>query len=216
MTNKINSSDTFNSLTSQVELELLEALLEPDDGTYPWNPADEESEAYFHDLEQQFGMQELLEDELTTRSQDFYSHLDTLWSRISNTVYYTDNTEQAIVLNLQETLHCNFANCVPQVWLNAIAQKAAEIFASRQSMGEQLVECVQSVLPTWGSDDLLVLARPFAYAMRSSEVQNVTSILNNADNREWTALSEVEQAKVSLAIAYYAFNQLNNSFESEA
>ena len=71
MTNKINSSDTFHSLLSQVELELLEVLLEPEDATYPWNPADEESEAYFHELEQQFVTQDLLDEELTTRLAKF-------------------------------------------------------------------------------------------------------------------------------------------------
>ena len=211
MANKSNGSDTYSSLPSQIDLELLEALLEPDDATYPWNPADEESEAYFHELEQQFGMQDLLEEELTTRSQDFYSHLDTLWSGIASTPDYHSNLQQVVVLNLQETLRTTFAACIPQGLLNTIATKAAEIFAAQQSMGEQLVECVQTVLPTWGTEDLLVLARPFAYAMRSSESQNASSAISNLNNSEWTALSEVEKAKVSLAIAYYAFTQLNKS-----
>ncbi|MBD2522506.1 hypothetical protein [Nostoc sp. FACHB-133] len=211
MAKKINGSDTFSSLPSQVDLDLLEALLEPEDATYPWNPADEESEAYFQELEQQFGMQDLLEEELTTRSQDFYSNLDTLWSNISLTSSYNDNPQQALVVNLQETLRSTFAACVPQTLLNTIAQKAAEIFAAQQSIGEQLVECVQTVLPTWGTEDLLVLARPFAYAMRSSESKNSASAISNLNNSEWTALSEVEKAKVTLAIASYAFTQLNQS-----
>lgn len=210
MADKINGSDTFSSLPSQVELEFLEALLQPDDATYPWNPGDDQSEAYFQELEQ-FGMKDLLEDELTTRSQDFYSHLDTLWSNISLGSNYNLNPQEAVVLNLQETLRTTFFAYVPQVLLNAIATKAAEIFASHKLMGEQLVECVQTVLPTWGTDDLLVLARPFAYAMRSSESQNAPSALSNLNNREWTALSEVEKAKVTLAIASYAFNQLKKS-----
>ncbi|MEH1971361.1 MULTISPECIES: hypothetical protein [unclassified Nostoc] len=209
MANKINGSDSFSSLPSQVDLELLEALLEPDDANYPWNPGDDESEAYFQELEQQFGMQDLLDEELMKRSQDFYSHLDTLWSGITSTPDYNDNRKQAVVVDLQEILRTTFAACVPQTLLNTIATKAAEIFAAQQSMGEQLVECVQTVLPTWGTEDLLVLARPFAYAMRSSESQNAASTLSNLKNTEWTALSEVEKAKVSLAIASYAFTQLN-------
>ncbi|MBW4684917.1 MAG: hypothetical protein KME40_07410 [Komarekiella atlantica HA4396-MV6] len=214
MNNKINSSNTSNSLPSQVDLEFLEALLESEDISYPWNPADEESEAYFHELEQQFDIPDWLEDELPTRSEGFYNHLDTLWSGVPNTLCYEHTTKQALDVNLQETLQNTFAPCVPQVWLNAIAKKAAEIFAPHQSIGGQLVECVQSVLPTWGSDDLLVLARPLAYSMRSNEPQNVVSVVSNLDNREWTTLSEIEQAKVSLAIAYYALNQLN-SFRSK-
>jgi len=211
MANKINGSDTFSSLPSQIDLELLEALLEPEDATYPWNPGDDESEAYFQELEQQFGMDDLLDEELTRRSQDFYGHLDTLWSGITSTPDYNDTRQQVVVLNLQEILLTNFAACVPQTLLNTIATKAAEIFAARQLISDQLVECVRTVLPAWETEDLLVLARPFAYAMRSSESQNAASALSNLQNSEWTALSEVDKAKVSLAIASYAFTQLNNS-----
>ncbi|WP_375509787.1 hypothetical protein [uncultured Nostoc sp.] len=211
MANKINGSDTSSSLPYKADLELLEALLEPDDATYPWNLADEESQAYFDELEQHFGMQDLLEEELTTRSEDFYNHLDTLWSGISPSSDSNPNPQQALVLNLQETLSSTFAACVPQVLLNTIATKAAEILAAQQSIGEQLVECVQTVLPNWGTEDLLVLARPFAYAMRSSESEKAASALSNLQNSEWTVLSEVEKAKVSLAIASYAFNELNKS-----
>jgi hypothetical protein len=214
MANKINGSDTFSSLPSQIDLELLEALLEPEDANYPWNPGDEESEAYFQELEQQFGMEDLLDEELMRRSEDFYSHLDTLWTGITSTAEENENPQQAVVLNLQETLCTTFCARVPQALLNTIATKAAEIFASRQLIGEQLVECVQTVLPNWGTEDLLVLARPFAYAMRSSESQNAASALNNLNNSEWAALSEVEKAKITLAIASYAFTQLNKS-ESE-
>ena len=211
MANKINDSETFSSLPSQVDLELLEVLLEPDDATYPWNPGDEESQAYFDELEEQFGMQDLLEEELITRSQDFYSHLDTLWSGISLESDNNHNPQLAQVLNLQKALSTTFAACVPQALLNTIATKAAEILAAQQSIGEQLVECVQTILPNWGTEDLLVLARPFVYAMRSSESQNAASALNNLQNNGWTALSEVEKAKVTLAIASYAFNELNKS-----
>jgi len=211
MTHKINGSDTFSSLQSQVDLELLEALLEPDDATYPWNPADEESEAYFQELEQQFGMEDFLDEELTKRSPGFYKHLDTLWSDISLPEIHNDNPQQLVVLNLQEILRNTFYACIPQELLNTIATKAAEIFSPQQLRGEQLVECVQTVLPSWGTEDLLVLARPFAYAMRSSESQNAASALKNLQNSEWTALSEVEKAKVTLAIASYAFNELNKS-----
>lgn len=214
MANIINSSEAFHPLPSQLDLEFLEALLEPDDGTYPWNPADEHTSAYFQQLEQQFLSPDLLDEELTSRSSAFYSQLDTLWSDISTSDNYKCNTELTVVAALQKTLQTGFATCVPQNWIVAIATKAAEIFNSQQSMGEQLVQCALVVLPTWGADDLLVLARPFAYAMRSGEVQNVESVLD-VGNHEWTAVSEIEKAKVSLAIAYYTLSQLNN-FQEEA
>jgi hypothetical protein len=210
MINKTHNSENFSALTSQVELELLAVLLEPEDATYPWNPADHEAEAYFTELEGQFAMQDLLEEELHTRAQSFYGKLDNLWSEVANCLHYKCTTSSGILNSLQETLHTTFAAKIPHGWLDAIAQKATEIFASQQSMGEQLVECVQAVLPTWGADDLSVFARPYAYAMRSSEQQNMTAIINNIENKDWTSLSEIEQAKVSVAIAYYALKQLNN------
>ena len=73
--NNVNGSDTFNALPSQVELELLEALLESEDAAYPWNPADEECEIYFSELEQQFTMQDELDEELTTKSLAFITNL---------------------------------------------------------------------------------------------------------------------------------------------
>ncbi|QIR38873.1 hypothetical protein HCG51_20625 [Tolypothrix sp. PCC 7910] len=212
MINNINNSNTFNSLPSQVELDFLAALLEPADATYPWNPADPESEAYFNELEQQFLSDDLWEEEeVTKRSQDFYSHLDNLWPAESVDSASKSHIGQILMANLQEA----FAASVPQSWLNTIAQKAAEMFASQQPIGEQLVQCVQDVLPSWGVDDLLVLARPYAYAMRSGEPQCPKMMISKLGKRDWTSLSEVEQAKVSLAISYYALTELN-SFQSES
>jgi hypothetical protein len=211
MTHQFNGSDTRHSLTSQVELELLAALLEPEDATYPWNPTDDESEAYFYELEQQFAMADVLEEEFTSRSQTFFHQLDNLWLQVENSTYYNCNTITAAVSSLQENLQKAFAASIPQNWLNAIAAKATEIVTSQQSLGEQLIECVQAVLPTWEADDLSILARPYAYAMRSGEPHKIGSINNVED---WTALSEIEQAKMGMAIAYYALRELNES-ESE-
>lgn len=212
MINKINNSDNFTSLPSQVELDFLAALLEPEDASYPWNPADQESEAYFCALEQQFLSDELWEEEqLTMRSQGFFQQLDALWPEDPIHSPQKTNISQILFANLQGA----FAAAVPQEWLNTIAQKATEIFTSQQSIGEQLVECVQGVLPTWGIEDLLVLARPYAYAMRSGEPQNPGSVMTKLEDKDWTSLSDVEQAKVSLAISYYALTQLN-SFQSES
>ncbi|NJM70679.1 MAG: hypothetical protein HC862_10860 [Scytonema sp. RU_4_4] len=210
MIKKINGSKTSRSLRDQVDLELLEALLEPDDATYPWNLADEQSEDYFVQLEQQFQLEDVLDEELTERSQAFYNHLDTLWHNNLNSQYYKCNTKTSVLANLQKNLQAGFAASVPQDWITAIAQKATEIFYSGQSKGEQLVQCVQSVLPNWETDDLLVMARPFAYAMRSGEQQNVNSVVENVGNRDWTNLSEIEKAKVSLAVAYHALGELKN------
>ncbi|MBE9210552.1 hypothetical protein IQ244_29430 [Nostoc sp. LEGE 06077] len=208
MIKKINNSNNLPSSATQVELEFLEFLLQPEDAAYPWNPADDQAEAYFDELEQQFTMQDVLEEELHTRAESFYGKLDSLWSQVAKCADYKCNTNVGIFDSLCKSLHNVFAAGVPTGWLNAIAQKATEVASVQQSINEQLVQCVQTVLPAWGTDDLAVFARPYAYAMRSSEQQNLTSVMNKIKNRDWATLSEIEQAKVSVAIAYYALRQL--------
>lgn len=104
MINNINNSNTFNSSPSQVELDFLATLLEPADATYPWNPADQESEAYFNELEQQFLGDDLWqEDELNKRSQDFYSQLDNLWSTHHvDSASKSHNLKQILMASLQK------------------------------------------------------------------------------------------------------------------
>ena len=201
MNNKINTSDNLHTSPQTLDLEFLEALLQPEDETYPWNVADEHSEEYFHEIEQQFVLQEVLDEELMPRSQAFFHQLDQLWEKHNSN-------------SIQQTLHSNFGSRIPTNWLNIIANKATEIFNSKQSMTEQLVQCAQAVLPSLEIEDLLVLARPYAYAMRSNESQKVESVLGKVKKSEWTALSDIEQARISLAIAHYTFTELNN-IESE-
>ena len=80
-----------------------------------------------------------------------------------------------------------------------------------QSIGDKIVQCVQDVLPNWAADDLFVLARPLAYSMRSREDNGTELVFNRLSNHEWINLSEIEQAKVSVALAYYAISQLNQT-----
>jgi hypothetical protein len=186
---------------NQVELELLRALLASEDICYPWNPVDPATEDYFADLEQQLSKDELLDEELTAGATAFYNHLDNLWSNLPST---QDSSK------LQAKL-ASFTDRVPQLLVDTIANHAVSLWDSQQSMADQLVQCVQGFLSSqWGKDDLLTLARPYAYAMRGQERDiHVESILNMV-NKDWTDLSKVDQAKVSLAIAQYALAQLTH------
>jgi len=217
MADKMKGSNNFNNSLSQIELDLLATLLEPEDNSYPWNPNDEDSVTYFDRVEEQFVMQELLNEELDTRCQAFHNQLDALWSKVDTSEYYNCNTNTAVTVKLQKSLQKQFCNSMPSNWINLIAQKAAEIFNAKESMTEQLIECVQAVLPSLEADDIIVLARPLAYATRSGESKRVESTLSNfnqEDNREWAALSEIEQAKAGLAVAYRALNELDH-FKTE-
>jgi hypothetical protein len=210
-----NLNDKEKVHPSTIQLELLEALLDSEDINYPWNPADSETEDFFREIEFQFesklGMGEFLDAELPTRSQAFHEQLDSLWSNVATNQPCRGNTTTSIITIIKENLQSLMSSRVPQNWIEIIAEKAAEIFSPTKSMGEQLALCAKAVLPNLGTDDLLVLARPYSYAMRNSEPQSLESVLNKVGEHEWKNLSEIEQARVSLAVAYYALRRLNQS-----
>lgn len=204
---KMKNINDFNALN----LELLEALLASEDTVYPWNPADVASEAYFDDLEQLFNWQDFSEIELMQSANNFYHNLDKIWGQaVIETEVETENIRNNTVNYLQQALS-NAFSVIPEVLLTKIAQKATVVLMVEKSASEKLVECVQTLLPNWERDDLLVLARPFAYYMRSSEPDKLTSVIKDLENRDWSNLSEIEQAKISLAIANYALEYLSTS-----
>ena len=202
----LNDFNTWNIISFPIDLELLEALLVSEDTVYPWNPADAASEAYFDDLEQQFNWQDFPEAEMIKNANHFYQTLDGIWDQaVVETENISNNNNK--VNYLQKALS-NAFSVIPDVLLTAIAQKATVVLMVEKSASEKLVECVQTLLPNWDRDDLLVLARPFAYYMRSSEPDKLTSVIKDLENRDWSNLSEIEQAKISLAIANYALEYL--------
>jgi hypothetical protein len=216
MVNEASRSHFGANLQAQVEQDLANALLQTDEVIlrweptepidmaevevvenphgkipYPWNPADSASETFFAELEQSFSLDDWQDTEIAARSMAFFSHLDQLWSTNS----------------LQTMLAQKFAE-MPQALLNAIAHQAQQIAEASNSLADQLVQCVQEILPAWADEDLQVLARPLAYAMRD-ESDAIESTLKSIRPVEWTELSETEQAKMSLAVARYAIDQLN-------
>lgn len=177
---------------TQTELELLEAIVQTEI-PYPWNPAMPESDAYLKALEKEFAVSDCLSDADTVKqSQVLFAQFEQLWS----------------VATLKKSLFEKFAR-VPQDLLAGIAQRVENVTVNYQSLADQMVQCVLELLPQWGEEDLQVLARPLAYAMREAESEMMDLPL--AEGRCWAELSEIEQAKASLAIAHYALSQLRNS-----
>lgn len=190
---------------SQAELELLNALLQLD-VSYPWNPADPGSEAFLANLDKEWRFDEIGAEDLRARSQSLLNKLDQIWSPCPQPAPQ--------MAGLVEALHRRFNEAktgstlrIPQAWLEAIASRASELLSTNLSLAEQLVECVRQQLPDWREDDLQVLARPFAYAMRGESLESTLATLSQKD---WTALSEIEKARLSLAIARYALSELHS------
>jgi hypothetical protein len=193
------SSDYFEHSQFQVELDdLLDAVLSTDT-PYPWDFTDPASATYIEKLEQEFSLDSWLDEEIAQRSQDFFARLDGIWA--------------------QTALSQRFAAWAPQSVLNAIVQQAQKVVASNLSLADQLIQCVQESLPDWNVDDLQVLARPLAYAMRGVETETaqvVESTLQSVRPLSWEELSELEQARLSLAIARCALAQLHQTNSTEA
>lgn len=187
-----------NYSQSQARLELLEALTVCD-APYAWNPADPEAQAHLDAIEQEFMFEDVLGEELAERSALAVVRLEQLWSAVGAT---DSNLEK-----LRAALHEQFAAVVPLSWLDQIVASAREQSSTHLSLAERLVQCVTQLLPQWAPEDLQVLARPYAYAMRGESLESTRA---NQTHREWTDLSEIEKARLSLAIARCALTQLKN------
>jgi hypothetical protein len=197
---------------AEAELELLQVMLQdslthPDDSdtsfTYPWNPAAPEAEAYFEALEQEVIKAGWSTDEFVEQGQILAGFFDQLWSDAPAST--TQRVNSACTNLLQQ-----FAAQVPQQLLDTIVQRAQQVVSINLSLADQMVQCVQECLPNWAEEDLQVLARPFAYAMRGGETEMLEAALRSVRCAAWTELSGVEQARLSLAIARYAIAQMPN------
>jgi hypothetical protein len=165
---------------------------------YPWNLSDPQAEEFFTDLEQEFNLDTWSTAELETRSQAFFACVDQLWA--ATTVH--------------DTLAQRFAAQVPQSLLAAIMQQAQKLTSQSLSLADQLVQCVQEFLPNLAQDDLEVLARPLAYALRDRQTQTVIeSTLAKVRALAWEELSDVEQANLALAIARCALAELEGKVQ---
>lgn len=208
MARKRIDSQCLQARELAVEQELLESLLLLD-ATYPWNPEEPEFQNYLEAAEKEMAWDELL-DEISIPS----AFTEELWERSNSpaTSNSTSNStfKQKHLASIQESLASQFAALVPMSWLEDIASRAARVAAqiTNISAATQLVQCTRGLFPDWAEEDLQVLARPFAYAMRGTAVE---STLATTKHRDWTTLSEIERVKLSLAIASFVLAQLENT-----
>lgn len=202
MESDFNSAAKENFSPSLVQLELLEALLS-EDAIYPWEPLTPEAEALLFEQEQESGLANLSADETATGRARFFWQLDQIWSNTAAESLSPSAQAASIADNLSQ----QFAQIVPSSWLETIVSKAYQAIATPKSTADKLVDCVQDLLTNLTVDDLLVLARPFAGAMRSPEI-NLVTIRDSLRCRDWQELTTIEQARLSIAIANYALTQL--------
>jgi hypothetical protein len=193
MASDSNRSSSFHLFQDQAERDLLQLILHDlkDEAPYPWNPAEMGSEAYFAESEQSIES-EWAAEELAAKGQSLATQLNQMW--------------------LCSDLTHRFSAQVPHQLLESIVQRAQQMITANLSIADRLVQCVQDLVPGWGEEDLLVLARPFAYAMRDRKTTDLDAVPQLAC---WTELSSIEQARLSLAIAHYAIAKLPTSEDQQ-
>ncbi len=177
------------------EAELLETLLAVNPDNYPWNPTDPATVEYYVNSDSEFMFDDWSDEEIGERSQSFFTQIQSCWADVPTPS--VDNSPLT-------ALTAKFGSRVPQQWLEAIAIKVTSTITFNLEPAEQLVQSVQDLLSNWAMEDLLVMARPYAYAMRCDPGVNDPDRIVRSLN--WLELTEVERAKLTILIAQYAID----------
>jgi hypothetical protein len=182
---------------SVAEAQLMDCLLAVPTINYPWNPSDPATADYYAETDSQFSLDDWSDDEITQRSQSFFASIQSCWETAPS---------QESELSPLAALTAKFGARVPQQWLSKIAANVSNLATSSLEPVDQLVQSVQDLLSNWETEDLLVMARPYAYAMRCNPgVDNPDNIVRPLD---WEELSEVERAKLTILMAQYAIERI--------
>ncbi|MEO1094943.1 MAG: hypothetical protein AAFX01_08585 [Cyanobacteria bacterium J06638_28] len=195
------STNPVSSLSHEqlTELELLHSVLD-DGGNYPWDVYHSSSTAYFDQLETTLGDDEFSANTFVSQWQQISQQAAQLWSETPS--------------SLTTLLAQRFEMRMPASLLTQLAAKAQEASDSGKVLLDQLVDCAQTVLTGWAADDLQVMARPLALAMRDGHGEVLDATLRSVRPLEWQDLSEIEQARLSLAIARYALDEISQQIDS--
>lgn len=192
----VNLSPGLNQADPMASLSLLTSLLTADGGSYVWDPTDPATETYLADLEASPDMAVLMPSEAEAEAQ---------WQGLAQTLASFWEESEGTAGSLMSALSTKFSSRMPQPLLNQVATQAQQAVISGQSLADQLLSCVQSMVPQLDPADWRVMARPLAYAMRDQR-DLVDQVADSVAVRAWEDLGELEQARLSLAIARYAID----------
>ncbi|ASC73195.1 hypothetical protein XM38_041570 [Halomicronema hongdechloris C2206] len=196
MANDSRKPSASQSGRIRAEQELFHAILDERE-PYPWQPHAPQQEAYFSELETEWGQVELAPEERQTRWQAFSTQLQALWAE-------APALEQTTLFNL---LKRQFQDRMPDVLLQQISQQAMALVRQGDPLIDRLVTCVHNLMPEWDPEDLAVLARPLAYSLRDGREEVLDLTLRSVRSTEWDSLSAIERARLGLAITCYALSQ---------
>lgn len=192
-----------------IELEFLQAVLSDD--TYPWlNAQDPSNTAYFDTLEEDWQSHASEEENSAIAAQEaqFFQRLEQVWANVDAATTQPSASSSDALATIQSTLIEQFQERIPVEMIRSLTHTVHRAASQPLSLADQLVQSVQNILPEWGTEDLQVLARPYAFAMRGPESDKLEVALRSVRYAAWTELSGVEQARLSLAIARYTLSQM--------
>ena len=164
---------------------------------YPWEPGSPDGEAYLSHLESELDDDPVVNEAITAGFNRFSALVGTRWASV-------DSSSAEPLLS---ALKIEFKGRMPEEALGTIATTAATLVQSGRPIAEQLVEIVKAILPSWDTGDLTVLARPLAYSLRDGRGEILDLTLRSTPQAEWESLSDIEKARLSLAIASVALTR---------
>ncbi len=182
--------------------DLLASILNPETG-YPWQPLAPEAEGYLTSLETEFDALEgggELNSAIAAGWQVLSAQMATQMGTVSEEIR---EISQAAVNPVLEQLR-QFQGRMPSGLLQRLAQSAAVLTRSGQPLIDQLVQCVDDILPGWNAEDLAVLARPLAYSLRDGRGEILELNLRAVPTADWDSLSDLERARLTLTVASVA------------
>ncbi|MGF1518454.1 MAG: hypothetical protein ACFCVB_11700 [Nodosilinea sp.] len=186
------------------------ALKEASEGAYPWEPLAPEAEGYLASLETEL---EALDDgDLTAAIAAGWQILESQMTALATAQLSAPELAQSVAPILGQLRQ--FQTRMPGGLLQSLATAATTLSRSGQPLIDQLVHCVNDILPGWDAADLAVLARPLAYSLRDGRGEIVDLNLRAISDGPWETLSEVEQARLTLTIASVALKAAQSQYEA--
>ncbi|PZO23094.1 MAG: hypothetical protein DCF25_01345 [Leptolyngbya foveolarum] len=188
---------------SKTQAELLQSVLM--EQSYPWLPGSV-TQSYEEDLETAGQSLEISDEEAISGWQGLSVQLDQIWA--GSNVDVLALLKQKFATRLPETVLAAISDRAQQ-----LAQQATQgLSESAQPMVAQMIACVKGTVTAIGEADLQVMARPMAFAMRSSGAEElVDATVISVRQADWDKLSALEQARLSLAAARYAIAQVETT-----
>jgi hypothetical protein len=190
---------SFNSQPEhqhQSEAELMDGLLAASTIEYPWNPADPDTADYYAQTDRHFSLDDWSDAEIAQKSQSLYAQIQSVW----------ETPALGVTFSPLAALTAKFGARVPQQWLAQIAANVSSLATSQLEPVDRLVGSVQDLLANWATEDLLLLARPYAFAMRCDLGANDPDRIVRP--LAWAELSDLERAKLTILIAQEAIDAL--------